>query len=248
VKRVIGYILLGLLAFVAFLLITFPAQRAYALLNQQVPALRASGLSGTAWSGQAAVVQFGGRNLERLSWQLKPWSVLFGKLGLRVALNGTAVAGTADVALLPDGAVEVSDADLRLPGDELSSLVRMPVDLGGQFIVQIENARLQGNRLQTAEGQVQWQRAAVSAPVSQSLGEFSARLSTGDTGVTAQVKDEGGPLQLDGVALLKPDGIYSFKGHVSVRDPQQKMLLQGVQALGRPGPDGRVPLNYSGRL
>ena len=247
-KRIVAYVVLGLLAYVGFLLSTFPAERAFAMLSQQLPNLRAAGLSGTAWSGQASVLQIQGQNLEKLQWQLKPWSVLFGQLELDVQLDGADVAGHASIGLQADGAVQLTDVDLRLSAAEMSTQFQAPVDLGGQFIVQLQSAKLMGQKILSAEGQVRWQRAALVSPFDQPLGEFVAQLSTEADDIKAQVKDEGGPLQLDGVASLKSDGSYNFNGSVSVRDSQQQLLVQGVKAMGRPGSDGRVPLRYSGRI
>ncbi len=246
--RTIGYVVLGLLAYAGFLLTTFPAERAFALLSEQAPNVRAAGLSGTAWSGQARVLQIEGRNLEKLQWQLKPWSVLFGQLELDIQLDGVDVAGRASIGLQPDGGIQLTDVDLSLTAAEISTQFQVPVDLGGQFIVQLQSAELMGQKIQSAEGVIRWQQAALSSPFAQPLGEFVAQLTTEGEDIKAQVKDEGGPLQLDGIARLKPDGNYNFNGSVSVRDVQQQLLVQGVKAMGPPGSDGRVALRYSGRL
>jgi len=246
--RIVAYVVLGLLAFAGFLLVTFPAERAFALLSEQAPNVRAAGLSGTAWSGQAKVLQIDGRNLDKLQWQLKPWSVLFGQLELDIQLDGVDVAGRVSIGLQPDGAIQLTDVDLTLAAAEMSVLFKVPVDLGGQFLVQLQSAELMGQKIQSVEGVIRWQRAALISPFDQALGEFVAQLSTEAEGIKAQVKDEGGPLQLDGVAKLKPGGSYNFNGSVSVRDAQQKLLVQAVKAMGRPSKDGRVPLRYSGRI
>jgi len=246
--RIVAYVVLGLLAFAGFLLVTFPAERAFALLSEQAPNVRAAGLSGTAWSGQAKVLQIDGRNLDKLQWQLKPWSVLFGQLELDIQLDGVDLAGRASIGLQPDGTIQLTDVDLTLAAAEMSALFKVPVDLGGQFLVQLQSAELLEKKIQSVEGVIRWQRAALISPFDQALGEFVAQLSTEAEGIKAQVKDEGGPLQLDGVAKLKAGGSYNFNGSVSVRDAQQKLLVQAVKAMGRPGKDGRVPLRYSGRI
>ncbi len=246
--RKVGFVVLGLIAYAGFLLATFPAERAFAMISDKAPNVRAAGLSGTAWSGQAKVLQIDGNNLERVRWQLKPWSVLLGQLKLDFKLDGANAAGQTQIGLRPDGGIELSDVDMRLDAAQLSALFNMPVDLAGQFDLQLESAELMGQTLQSAQGTVRWLRATVTSPVLQSLGEYVAQLSTADEGIKALVKDEGGPLQLDGTALLTPEGAYNFNGSVSVRDTQEQLLVQGVRALGRPGKDGRVPLRYSGRL
>ena len=64
----------------------------------------------------------------------------------------------------------------------------------------------------------------------------------------AVVKDQGGPLGVDGNFDLKPDGMYQLKGNLSVKDAKDRMLLPVIRMLGRQGQDGKVNLNYSGRL
>lgn len=246
--RLIAYIVVGLLAYGAFLVATFPATQAVALLQQQLPQVRAAGVTGTAWSGEAAVLQVAGHNLERVDWRIKPWSVLLGELEIELALDDPDLNGHVTLGLKPDGAVHLSDVDLRLAAAEFSRLFNVPAGLGGQFELQLQSAALRGRNIQSAEGLLRWRRAAVTAPVVQPLGEFVAQLTTTEGGIQAQVKDEGGPLQLDGTALLTPAGAYNFNGAVAVRDPQQQMLVQGVRALGRAGADGRVALRYAGSL
>jgi general secretion pathway protein N len=246
--RVIGYVILGLLAYAVFVIATLPASQAIALLQQRLPTMRAAGVTGTAWSGEAAVLQLGNQNLQHVDWQIKPWSVVLGELEVDVVLDDADLAGSASLGLKPDGAVHLSNVNLRLDAGRFSALARTPVTLGGQFDLQLDSAALKGQQLNAATGQVRWQRAAVTAPVTQPLGEFVAQLSTTKDGIKAQIKDDGGPLQLNGSALLTPQGAYTFNGSVAVRDPQQQMLVQGLHAMGRPGPDGRVPLRYSGRL
>jgi len=251
-KRVVGYVVLGLLAYVAFLIATLPAEQALVQLKAQLPAetktLRAAGLSGSIWSGRADVLEVAGQRLDKVRWQLKPWSMLGGKLGLVLFLDGKEIAGQADLVVSQDGTVALADVDLRLPADRLSTMFKLPVGLGGQFTVKLDNAQLQGNQLQRINGVVGWQRAAVIEPLAQTLGEYTATLTSDESGIKADVKDVSGPLQLAGEATLTPDGRYAFNGTVLVRDRSQAMLVQGVQALGRPGADGRVPIKYSGRL
>ncbi len=227
--RVVGYIMLGLLAYAAFLVATFPATQAVALLQQQLPNVRAAGVSGSAWSGEAAVLQLAGQNLKRVEWRVKPWRVLLGELEIDLQLDDADLSGHAGIALQPDGGVRLHDVDLRLAAPEVARLFNVPVGLGGQFDLQLQSAVLQGRTIQSAEGVLRWQRAAITAPLLQPLGEYVARLNTTAQGIQAQIKDDGGPLQLDGTALLSPAGAYNFNGAVAVRDPQQQMLVQGVR-------------------
>lgn len=251
-KRIIGYAAFGLVAYVGLLVATFPADRALAMLKEKAPAetqaIRVAGLTGSVWSGKIGVLQINGQRLDRVTWQLKPWHLLTGSLGLSLNLAGKEINGTAELSLNSNGLIHLSEVDLRLPGDRLSDALNLPVDLGGLFTIQLDEAQLQGNKLLSITGQLSWSRAAVISPIAQSLGEYHAVLSSDDNGIHAEINDVNGPLQLAGIATLATDGRYKFDGTVLVRDTEEIMLVQGVRALGRPASDGRVPLKYSGKL
>jgi hypothetical protein len=65
-----------------------------------------------------------------------------------------------------------------------------------------------------------------------------------------QLADGGGPLAAEGVARLQPDGSYQFNGAFSARpgQPGASELAIGLNALGRPGADGKVRVSLAGRL
>ena len=123
-----------------------------------------------------------------------------------------------------------------------------PIELGGLLEMQLSELTVLSTIIQSAEGSIYWRRAGVVEPLTQALGEFAAQLTTEEDGVHAQVKDESGPLQLDGNFKLDSGGGYTFRASVAVRDQQQKILIHGLQALGKRGADGRVVVEYSGHL
>lgn len=247
-KQLFAYTALGLIAYLLFLIATFPADRALALLRPQLPQLQAAGVSGTVWSGRAAVIQYQGQRLARFTWQFQPLALLRGRAGFAIAFEGEGRSGSADVAITPGGTVTADALKARLPMAELSSLLQLPVELGGALDADLQRLEISGGRITRADGQLVLRNAAVTSPVAQPLGAFSAQLSSEDAGVRAQIRDEGGPLQLEGTLRLINDGSYQFSARASVRDPQQTMLKQVLSMAGRQEPDGRVALEYNGHL
>lgn len=248
IKRVIAYLLLGLLAYAFFLLWTFPADRAAALLRQQVPQLQLAGVSGTAWSGRAKTVQYQSWRFTRVNWQLKPLALFTGRVEFAIAFDGEGRKGRADVAWHYDNTLRLSGVEAALPMAELAQQLGAPASLAGQLTVKLDEVALNGPRIESATGDVQWHQAEVTAPVAQKLGDYSAHITTGAAGIQAQIRDEGGPLQLEGAVRLTKDGSYHLNAKANLRDPQQSMLGQALQAAGRREPDGRVLLEYSGHL
>lgn len=246
-KQLIAYLLLGLLAYALFLVWTFPADRAAALLRQQQPQLQLAGVTGTVWSGRAATVQYQGQRLARFRWQFQPLALFTGRLGFTIAFDGEGRSGSADIGLRPDGSVVVTDIDARLPLAELAPLLGMPVTLNGMAEIKLDELAFAAGAIQRAEGDIHWRQIAISEPVAQKFGDFSARFTTEEGGVKAQFRDQGGPLQLEGTLRLT-GGNYQFNARAVVRDPQQALLRQALQSAGRLEADGRVTLEYSGRL
>jgi len=247
-KKIIGYVLLGLLAFGAFLVVTFPAQRAVSMLQAEVPQLRVAGVSGTAWEGRISTLQVMGQNFQRLKWSFNPFSVFKGSVAFDISFNGDGRSAEATLGLRSDGAVVFNDLRAKLPVADIDQHLGLDgVELSGLVELQLQELVVMGNTLLSAEGDVFWRQAGVDAPVAQVLGDYSAVLTTDDGGVKARVKDDGGPLELEGLALLN-DGGYSLNVTASVRDTEEKMLQQGLNMMGTRQADGRYALQFSGKL
>jgi len=75
----------GLLAYFVALVLSFPAERAYShwQASENAPNnIALSGISGSVWSGKAAMAMIQGQPLEKVEWSLRPWSLLLGQVGL----------------------------------------------------------------------------------------------------------------------------------------------------------------------
>jgi general secretion pathway protein N len=244
IKRIAAYLLLGLLAYAVFLVCTLPAERAAAMVRKQAPQLQLAGVTGTVWSGRAATLQYRTQRLSRFKWRLNPLALVLGRIEFDIAFDGEGRTGTATVARRFDGSLVLNEVAVRLPVAELGG----PLSLTGLLEVKLDELTAKDGMIQSATGELHLLQAAVTEPVAQKLGDFSAKISTEAAGIKAQVRDEGGPLQLEGTLRLINDGSYQLHAKAVVRDPQQTMLQQVLRAAGRQEPDGRVALEYNGRL
>lgn len=247
-KKIIGYILLGLVAYAGFVVVTFPAQRAVSMLQEQVPQLRVAGVSGTAWEGRMSTLQYQGQNFQRLKWSFNPFSIVKGRAEFDISFSGDGRSAKTALGIRSDGALVFSDLQAKLPVADIDEHLGIPgVELSGLVELQLQELVLLDNTLLSAEGDVFWKQAGVDAPVAQVLGDYSAALTTDEGGVKAQVKDDGGPLEIEGLAVLNDTG-YSLNVTASVRDTEAKMLQQGLNMIGTPEGDGRYALQFSGKL
>ena len=71
--------------------------------------------------------------------------------------------------------------------------------------------------------------------------------SSGDV-VKGVLKDNGGPLQVDGILIYQPNGDYQFSLSLSARNPGDSQLRQALRFLGTPNAAGKVSLSRRGHI
>ncbi len=245
------YLLIGLLAYVAFLIVQFPADRAYAWWKagpgaQQKVVL--TGLSGSVWQGSARQALIGDQRLQGLEWHFKPWTVLLGKLALDYELRLHDGFMRGSVAADPQGAVDVTALEAKLPLAQLSLPAIAALRPSGMVNLNLRDVDWNGEALLSAQGRVVWTDAGISLLQPLQFGDLALTLETRDDGVVGELSDAGGPLQAEGLLTLKADGSYQFTGRFKAREGAQSPLGRALSALGRPGADGKIPVNRTGRL
>jgi len=248
IKSTLMYGGLGVLAYLIFLVTSFPIEHALKLVRGQMQGVYAQTLTGTVWRGRAAKIQVQDQAFERVSWDVKLLSVALGQLEIDVAFSGNGRKGQGTLALGSDGSLSLINFTGSIPISEIDHYFNLPVDIGGLADVKLDKVSLMGESITYAEGQVRWKSGKVTSPLAIKLGDFLVTLSTDEAGIKGVLKDEGGPVDINGIAQLSADNSYTFSGKIAPRGGQNSMLAQGIRALGRAGPDGRIALEYSGKL
>lgn len=248
----------GLLVYLAVLVFTFPAERAYAhwqASDQAVKGFALGGISGSVWSGKAAVAVVQGRRLEAVEWRLRPWALLSGQVALdwRVRLPGEADGGygQGSTAFGLDGSIRIDQLEARLPAQQLAGLAQAgAVRPDGSVSINLHDVRWDGQSLVSAEGRVVWSGAGINIFKPLALGDLAVKLETTDEGVKGLISDGGGPLIAEGLFTVKADGQYQFSGSFGARSGAEgsQDLENALRSMGRPGADGKVRVNQSGTL
>ena len=246
------YVIFGLLAYVVFLVLQFPAERAYGLWKSGPGAAQPvvlGELSGSVWSGAANVAVIGGQRLEALHWSLHPWRMLLGKLALDWGLKVPDGYATGELAADPGGGLALQRLEARLPLDQLSGIKALAaLRPSGAVNLNLRDVQWDGKTLASADGRLVWSGAGINLFQPLEFGDLSLTLETGAEGVSGVLSDAGGPLQAEGLLSLKADGSYQFSGAFAVRGDGHAPLQQALRSMGRPGADGKVRVNYSGQL
>ena len=247
------YLLFGLTAYLIFLLITFPAQRAYVLVRPYLEQLPATadihGIEGYLFSGYAQSVVIDGKPVGSLNWELSPWSLAKGQLATAwlLQLQDGFLQGGASMDM--DGAVTLYDLDGRVPAALVHKYTPLfPITLDGQLSLNLGEVKITGG-IPEISGVAVWHQAMVNLPQQLKLGDLKMDLIPGENGGTViNVNDSGGPLQAEGKLSLDNNRRYRVRLQLAARDRKDKNLNQALTMLGTPDTNGKVNINLSGQL
>lgn len=246
------YGLFFLIVYLVFLIATLPAAQIYRWSGGGGSGVQLYGIEGTLWRGRAQALRIGTLSLDEPAWTFRPWVLLLGRTEFRVSagLGGGSVQSIAGRSLR--GALYARDLQLSaVPVNTLATLGGAPdMGLTGRINAGIDSLRVGGGELRELDGKVEANALGLGPPVDIALGGLTLQLETDrrENRIRGILQDNGGPLQAEGSLTLQPAGEYQFVGRISARGAAAGNLAQALNMLGRPGPDGRIAINRSGRL
>lgn len=250
-KRILGYSLLGLVAFLLFLLLLAPATLLTDQIGARLVGFSVQGVEGTATDGSMLGARWRGARIERLTWRWRPLALFAGRLEFNLKTDDPEVKLTGNAAIGLNRRIGFRDLAGRLPLARLGNLAgsaKPPLEGIAEFDLQDLDLGPTGRPL-AAWGVVRLLNLRVALGQPLSLGDYVVQLdSAGADGVQGKIKDNNAPLALEGTLSLLPDGRYRFAGQAAIRDAGNQALRQAMSLLGPPGGDGRWALNFSGVL
>jgi hypothetical protein len=250
----VRYIVLGFLIYIIFLVLNFPAERAYAYWKSSDGSSRdfaLTGISGSIWSGKSSVSAIKRTRFENVEWTYRPWVLLLGEVGLSWSFNTPSSQGggygQGQTSLGLDGSVDFSSLEVQLPASLVASMTGMKaLQPSGTLSLNLQDVEWNGESLVSAEGRVVWRGAGVNLLKPVALGDLTLTLETNDVEIKGVLADSGGPLSVEGLVTLAEDGQYQFNGAFAARG--DKELENALRSLGKPGADGKVKVVRSGSL
>ena len=243
---------LGLGAYLAFTLATFPAGTALRWFAP--PGLTAAGVTGTLWSGSAASCSVGGFTAEALRWRVRPASLLLGRV-------------TAEVeARIPDGFVQgvVTASSSRVRFEQLRGATSLPAltrvlplqGMRGQANVALEELVLENGWPAAIVGELKLAGLETMPLIPDGrgtlvpLGDYTITFQPAPPGaLAAQFVDNGGPLEVSGSLNLDDTRNYTIDALVEPRADAPDSLVEGVKIMtGEPDAEGRRRFSLAGSL
>lgn len=219
-------ILLGLAAFLLALVLVLPASWVGRALPEGVTCAR---WAGSIWRGQCGELTVrdsgtGVMRIDSLRWKLKPLALL--RLNLSADFEGSWPSGKANgrIAVAPGGALRLRELDGASLLDR--TVVRsLPSGWSGRVELRDVEFDWNGGTLGRLGGELLVQDLVDGR--GNSLGSYQLQLAPGDTPpFTGQLRDTGGPIEVDAQLQLAADRSWSLEGRMRARNAAD-------QALGR---------------
>lgn len=249
--RVLWLGLLGLVAYLVFLIVSLPAAQAWKLIDGQVP-VKAFGLNGTVWEGSAAVVLQAARRIEALQWDLRPSRLLLGRLDANIQARLPGGRIRSDVSLSP-GSVAARQVRFEMPAPELVQWAgfrqQLPVRLEGQFDAVLRELLVDGKQIEKVDGLVGWNNAVIrfgSAPLP--LGDLALRLEPATGGTNGTLTSQGGTIDVGGTMRLSPDGRFVMDLAVKAQGEISEDTRRAMALLRIPADGSQIRARLSGSL
>jgi general secretion pathway protein N len=237
--------------FIFFLLVYFlflvlaraPATWAAWTLHQALPNLWLSSVEGTVWRGKAtsAQVDIGQAVLPlgELTWTVKPWSLLSGKVCVDVAteLPRQQMSGLLCRGL--SGKNRIRNFNLDAPVSVLKEL--LPFQANGAISLQVQNALIDdAATIEELDARMSWQQARAYGGESWlNLGSFAAKArEDGKGGLSAQIFDLEGPYKSELSGVWNKSDDWVFRGTIAPQEGASKLVTQALAILGEEQGDG----------
>ena len=238
-----GLPLLGLCAFLLFLVATAPLHLVWPYVKPQLGRLpvEVNSVSGTIWQARVQVTspQAGTFSLD---WQLQPLSLLAARPAARIHLQGEPLNANLLLQVGTTGTVQVSEGELFVDSALLAPALRKSrIEVSGSLEANQLNLQIQQFKplvIEAASGRLVYSGGKASFPVERKTVQAEVPML-----VAEMALDEKGNLQLpvtntDREAVsqlfLKTDGWGGVKVYKRLLD------LTGQPWNGREGPDGIV--------
>lgn len=258
-KRTVWLVALGVLALLAFALVTLPAGVAAGPLRKA--GIEAGAFSGSLWSGRAIGLSWRGATVGDAEWSITPRKLLSGRVAGHARLTRVDGALTADFDVGMSGAdVKLSNVDFALPLAVLDAFpLGLPQGWQGQATGQFATLDLAQGWPARLQGTLELDGLIAPPPRSAPVGSFHAVFPAAQprpslsvpqdpANVTAQVGDKNGPFAVEAQLTLSRTRNFALEGTLAPRGQVPPAMERSLQLLGPADAAGRRQFSVGGTL
>ena len=242
-------VLVGVAAYLLFLVATAPAAWAVRLLESRLPGLQASGVSGSLWSGRAQRLSIDNITVTDLDWSWRPLAVLLGRAEYRLRGQWLASPVSLRAGVGVTGSAYLADVSAKVVAQALlEQLYPQAASLNGQLTMELDTVDFstQG-QLPLISGDIHWQQAGLDTPVNLRLGEVALLLTPADDKTTGTLNAKGGQLLVDGELSLAPAGGYTLDAKIRANGQLPSAVENGLRTFAD-YKNGEYQLKLNGNL
>jgi hypothetical protein len=256
--RTTWLVALGVLALLAFALVTLPAGVLSTFAARA--GFSAGAFGGSIWSGRAESLAWRGAPLGNLQWRLAPLDLLRGRVSGHATLSRPDGSLDTDFsASLTGDDVRLRNANFALPIEALEALpLGLPKGWRGRASGAFADLRVR-NRLPVVEGSLTLDGLVAPPPRSAPVGSFQAvfphpqpqpslSIPKDPANVTARVTDKGGPFSVDAQLTVSPARNFALEGTLAPRGNVPPAMQKSLQLLGPADAAGRRQFSVGGTL
>jgi len=235
-----------LIVFLILLGVRLPAAWVHAQFASGIPL---NNIQGSLWQGQAGL-QHQQFQVENISWQLNFWPLLLGDLSFQFELSDQNVSANGSAVIAGEDSFNINIPQATMQASNVNSLRLLPYGaaIAGEVNVKAMSVEMSEHGFVHAEGDVQWSPAYLVSPQAVSLQGYTASLQLEGNELLVHIKDQGGPLAVDGAAWLNQQFSYRYNMTMALRDQAPQAVRAGLAQMGRVDELGQVHLGGSGGL
>ncbi|MGB0893092.1 MAG: type II secretion system protein N [Parashewanella sp.] len=244
-------ITLGIGFYLVFMVALLPANVVLWLvkLPNQV---QVSNVSGSIWSGSVGSANVYGRQLEHITWQIDPWSLLLAKLNidLRIGSKANAFSGKAQAELSLSG-VEINKLTIDATNGFLIGNTQLPfgTKVGGEVNLFIEHFVYGKPFCQQLNGTMYAHHLKVNNQFGfYPIGDVKLGLECQQGNIVISMLEKDNKMGISGQVLVSENNQFALKAKIKPTATQPEDMRNNLSILGQPDPQGYYQINYQGRI
>ncbi|MDO6527363.1 type II secretion system protein N [Motilimonas sp. 1_MG-2023] len=230
-----------------FLVYLMPAKWAFQFIPGNL-GIELSGVSGSVWQGKAEQVMVRGENIEKLQWQVKPWSLFTARLAADVKFGrGKGLAGKGELAYGFSGG-EASDLTVTVPVQRVIKYLPLPMPIEAQGLLDLKIKSVsQGQPFcQQLDGFLFWTDASVTMPMGEViLGDPKVKLECENGGLAAILDQQSDHLTISMKSWLPNQQQYRVEGEIKGGKSLAPAISQALDWIGPQQENGSYRISLS---